>query len=129
MTPSISEVTPLDYTRYDFKDPETYKFRTLRGLSRSIVEQISKLKNEPAWMLEYRLRAYQHFLDRPMPDWGPSLDELDFDGYTYYANPLNEGGDEEEVGGPSGRYPQHLREAWDPEGGTGVLRRRWRAGR
>ncbi|HEV2167127.1 MAG TPA: SufD family Fe-S cluster assembly protein, partial [Thermoplasmata archaeon] len=91
MAPSISEVTPLDYTRYDFKDPETYKFRTLRGLSRSIVEQISKLKNEPAWMLEYRLRAFQHFLDRPMPDWGPSLDEIDFDAYTYYANPLNEG--------------------------------------
>ncbi|HEV2519189.1 MAG TPA: Fe-S cluster assembly protein SufB [Thermoplasmata archaeon] len=91
MTPSISEVTPLDYTRYDFKDPETYKFRTLRGLSRPIVEQISKLKNEPAWMLEYRLRAYEHFLERPMPDWGPSLDEIDFDAYTYYANPLNEG--------------------------------------
>jgi Fe-S cluster assembly protein SufB len=91
MAPSTSEFTPLDYTRYDFKDPETYKFRTLRGLSRSIVEQISKLKNEPEWMLEYRLRAYEHFLERPMPDWGPSLDDIDFDAYTYYANPLNEG--------------------------------------
>ena len=42
-------------------------------------------------MLDYRLRAFDHFLERPMPDWGPSLDELDFDAYTYYANPLAEG--------------------------------------
>jgi Fe-S cluster assembly protein SufB len=86
-----AEVQPLDYTRYDFKNPETYKVRTAKGLSREVVEQISKLKNEPTWLREYRLRAYDHFLDRPMPDWGPSLAEIDFDAYTYYANPLAEG--------------------------------------
>ncbi len=91
MAQTAGEVTPLDYTRYDFKNPETYKVRTARGLSRSIVEQISELKNEPGWMREYRLRAFEHFLDRPMPDWGPSLDDIDFDSYTYYANPLAEG--------------------------------------
>ncbi|HTT34391.1 MAG TPA: Fe-S cluster assembly protein SufB, partial [Thermoplasmata archaeon] len=67
------------------------KVRTVRGLSREIVEQISDLKHEPEWMRDYRLRAFQHFLDRPMPDWGPSLEDLDFDAYTYYANPLAEG--------------------------------------
>ena len=82
------EVTPLDYTRYDFKNPETYKVRTPKGINRGIVEQISALKQEPAWMLEYRLRAYDHFIERPMPDWGPSLDDIDFDSYTYYADPL-----------------------------------------
>ncbi len=86
-----SEITPLDYTRYDFKNPETYRLRIPKGLSRSVVEQISKFKNEPDWMLEYRLRAYDHFVERPMPDWGPSLDDIDFDSYTYYANPLLEG--------------------------------------
>ncbi|MCI4334666.1 MAG: SufD family Fe-S cluster assembly protein [Thermoplasmata archaeon] len=86
-----AEFQPLDYTRYDFKDPETYKVRTARGLSREIVEQISALKEEPAWMLDYRLRAYEHFVERPMPDWGPDLDCIDFDAYTYYANPLAEG--------------------------------------
>src|SRR5579863_4848440 len=85
------EFQPLDYTRYDFKNPETYKFRTARGLTRAIVEQISRLKGEPDWMREYRLRAYEHFLERPVPDWGPSLDDIDFDAYTYYANPLDEG--------------------------------------
>ena len=91
MAQSVSAVTPLDYTRYDFKDPETYKVRTAKGINRGIVEQISHLKDEPAWLREYRLRAFEHFLDRPMPDWGPSLDDLDFDAYTYYANPLAEG--------------------------------------
>ncbi|MGD0250862.1 MAG: Fe-S cluster assembly protein SufB, partial [Thermoplasmata archaeon] len=85
------EITPLDYTRYDFKNPETYRLRIAKGLTREVVEQISKFKNEPDWMLEYRLRAYDHFVERPMPDWGPSLAEIDFDSYTYYANPLLEG--------------------------------------
>ncbi len=86
-----NEITPLDYTRYDFKNPETYRLRIPKGLSRSVVEQISKFKDEPSWMLEYRLRAYDHFVERPMPDWGPSLAEIDFDSYTYYANPMLEG--------------------------------------
>ncbi len=91
MAQTVTDFQPLDYTRYDFKDPETYKVRTAKGLSRQIVEQISKLKSEPAWMREYRLRAYDHFVERPMPDWGPDLSDIDFDAYTYYANPLAEG--------------------------------------
>jgi Fe-S cluster assembly protein SufB len=91
MAQTVQEVTPLDYSRYDFKDPETYRLRLAKGLSREIVEQISDFKKEPDWMREYRLRAFEHFVQRPMPDWGPSLDEIDFDAYTYYANPLLEG--------------------------------------
>ncbi|MHB8352178.1 MAG: Fe-S cluster assembly protein SufB [Thermoplasmata archaeon] len=86
-----AEFQPLDYTRYDFKDPETYKVRTVRGLTRETVEKISDLKKEPEWMREYRLRAYEHFLERPVPDWGPDLSEIDFEAYTYYANPMAEG--------------------------------------
>ncbi len=91
MAQTAAEFQPLDYTRYDFKNPETYKVRTAQGLSREIVEQISRLKSEPQWMLDYRLRAYEEFVNRPMPDWGPDLSDIDFDGYTYYANPLAEG--------------------------------------
>jgi len=90
MAQSSSEITPLDYTRYDFKDPETYRVRIPKGLSRDVVRSISLLKHEPDWMLDYRLRAYDHFIDRPMPDWGPSLSDIDFDAYTYYADPLGE---------------------------------------
>ena len=91
MAQTAQEVTPLDYTRYDFKDPETYRLRIAKGLSREVVEQISDFKKEPDWMREYRLRAFEDFVRRPMPDWGPNLDEIDFDAYTYYANPMLEG--------------------------------------
>ena len=51
------------------------------------MEEISKLKNEPDWMLQYRLRAYEHFLKRPMPDWGGELGRIDFDKIVYYRKP------------------------------------------
>jgi len=91
MAQTASDITPLDYTRYDFKNPETYRLRIPKGLNRDVVREISRFKSEPDWMLEYRLRAYDHFVERPMPDWGPSLSDIDFDSYTYYANPLLEG--------------------------------------
>jgi Fe-S cluster assembly protein SufB len=91
MAQTAQDVTPLDYTRYDFKNPETYRLRIAKGLSREVVEKISDFKDEPDWLREYRLRAYDHFVQRPMPDWGPSLEEIDFDAYTYYANPMLEG--------------------------------------
>jgi Fe-S cluster assembly protein SufB len=90
MAQTAREITPLDYTRYDFKDPETYRVRIPKGLSREVVRRISRIKHEPEWMLDYRLRAYDHFIERPMPDWGPSLSDIDFDSYTYYADPLGE---------------------------------------
>jgi Fe-S cluster assembly protein SufB len=90
MAQPASEITPLDYTRYDFKNPETYRVRIPKGLSRDVVRQISEFKQEPAWMREYRLRAYEHFVQRPMPDWGPDLGDIDFDSYTYFADALGE---------------------------------------
>ncbi|EQD70720.1 ABC superfamily ATP binding cassette transporter, partial [mine drainage metagenome] len=78
MAQGAQEFIPLDYTRYDFKDPETYKLRSGKGLSVETIHQISDWKKEPDWLREYRLRAYEHFVKRPMPDWGPKLDELDF---------------------------------------------------
>ena len=46
-----------------------------------IIREMSALKKEPEWMLEFRLKAYQRFLARPMPTWGGggALDEIDFD--------------------------------------------------
>jgi Fe-S cluster assembly protein SufB len=90
MAQGTQEFIPLDYTRYDFKNPETYKLRSGKGLSVETIHQISDWKKEPEWLREYRLRAYEHFVQRPMPDWGPSLDELDFDSYTFYAAPMGE---------------------------------------
>ncbi len=69
---------------YGFHDEIESVYDTGKGLTEEIVRDISKRKNEPQWMLDYRLEAYEHFLSRPMPDWGADLSALDFDNYTFY---------------------------------------------
>lgn len=73
--------------RYGFRDPETYVFKSRKGLDREVVEQISYMKEEPQWMLEFRLKALDHFLKRPMPTWGADLSTLDLDDIYYYVKP------------------------------------------
>ena len=76
----------MDYSKYDFKDStELYVYLSKKGLSRGTVEEISKLKDEPDWMREFRLRAYEVFLSKPMPNWGGDLSHIDFQNIYYYA--------------------------------------------
>lgn len=73
--------------KYGFHDPENYVFKAQRGLTREVVEQISFMKGEPQWMLDFRLKAYEHFKSRPMPTWGPDLAGLNLDDIYYYVKP------------------------------------------
>ncbi len=82
-------ILDLDYAKYDFKDPEKYVFKSEKGLSRQTVEQISEMKKEPEWMLKFRLRAYEHFVKRPMPQWGGDLGQIDFNDIYYYLRPTD----------------------------------------
>lgn len=75
-----------DY-QFGFSDPETYVFKSRKGLDRQVVEQISAMKGEPKWMLEFRLKAFEHFQKRPMPTWGPDLSDLHLDDIYYYVKP------------------------------------------
>ena len=56
-----------------------------KGLNEDVIRFISKSKNEPEWMLDYRLKAYNHFVNEPLPKFGPSLKEIDFDDFTYFV--------------------------------------------
>ncbi len=86
-----------DY-KYGFRDPDTSVFKSSRGLSREVVEQISAMKGEPEWMLEFRLRALDHFEKRPMPTWGGDLSTLDLDNIFFYVKPTDkEGGSWDDV--------------------------------
>ncbi len=67
---------------------DNYAFKSGRGLSREVVENISRMKEEPQWMLDFRLKALDHFLKRPMPNWGPDLSALDLDNIFYYVKPM-----------------------------------------
>ncbi len=82
----------LDEYRYDFKTPERYVFKARKGLDEDIVRQISQMKGEPEWMLEFRLKAYRHFMERPMPTWGADLSGLNFDDIYYYIKPTDKEG-------------------------------------
>ncbi|TBR07517.1 MAG: Fe-S cluster assembly protein SufB [Candidatus Nitrosotenuis sp.] len=81
-----TENLEMDYSKYDFKDStELYVHLAKKGLTRETVIEISKLKNEPQWMLDFRLRSYDVFMKKPMPQWGPDLGAIDFQNIYYYA--------------------------------------------
>ncbi len=77
----------LGQYRYGFSDPDVSVFKTRKGLDREVVEQISRMKGEPDWMLAFRLKALEHFQSRPMPNWGTDLSELDLENLYYYVRP------------------------------------------
>jgi Fe-S cluster assembly protein SufB len=78
--------------KYGFRDDSKPFFKSRKGLSREIVEQISAMKEEPQWMLDFRLRALAHFEQRPMPKWGGDLDSLNLDEIYFYTKPMEEEG-------------------------------------
>ena len=81
-----TENLDMDYSKYDFKDStELYVHLSKKGLSREVVESISKLKDEPQWMLDFRLRSYDIFMKKPMPTWGGDLSRINFQNIYYYA--------------------------------------------
>ena len=75
-----------DY-KYGFKNEENYVFKSRRGLDEEVVRQISAMKGEPEWMLNFRLKALTHFSQRPIPTWGADLSKLDLDNIFYYVRP------------------------------------------
>ncbi len=69
---------------------EDYVFKPQKGLNEEIIREMSRIKDEPQWMLDFRLKAYKRFLAKPLPTWGGggSLDDIDFDDIYYYVKPM-----------------------------------------
>jgi len=86
-TAQVSELSH-EY-QYGFSDPDTSVMRFDRGLNEEVVRSLSRLKREPDWMTQFRLRAFDFFRRRPMPSWGNQkvFSEIDFDAITYYVKP------------------------------------------
>ncbi|MCK9246374.1 MAG: Fe-S cluster assembly protein SufB [Anaerolineaceae bacterium] len=76
-----------DSYEYGFSDPDRSSFKSRKGLDEEVVRQISAIKQEPQWMLDFRLKAYHHFIQRPMPGWGPDLSGLNLDEIYFYVRP------------------------------------------
>ncbi|MBN2509079.1 MAG: Fe-S cluster assembly protein SufB [Spirochaetales bacterium] len=83
---TVQTVDVSEY-QYGFNFPDASVFKTRKGLDADVVRQISGQKQEPEWMLNYRLRALESFWKKPMPSWGADLSDLDFDNMYYYAKP------------------------------------------
>jgi Fe-S cluster assembly protein SufB len=77
----------IEEYRHGFHDPENYVFKSDKGLTREIVERISAMKDEPEWMRDFRLKAYELFVRKPMPTWGDTalLSEIDFADIHYFV--------------------------------------------
>ena len=86
----MGEVPERENYQFGFHDDVESVYTTGKGLTEATVREISKRKQEPAWMLDYRLRAYDHFTKRSMPKWGADLSEIDFDNITYYKTVSNQ---------------------------------------
>ena len=77
-----------DYEKkYGFHSPEEFTYKTQKGLSEKTVRDISRIKGEPQWMLDLRLKALNIFFAKEMPKWGGDLSQIDFDKFTYFFNP------------------------------------------
>ncbi|HEX5445894.1 MAG TPA: Fe-S cluster assembly protein SufB [Pirellulales bacterium] len=80
-----------EINKYDFRTESKYIFKARKGLDRQIVEQISEMKNEPAWMRDFRVKSLEIFNSKPMPRWGGSID-LNFQDIYYYLKPAEHQG-------------------------------------
>ena len=75
-----------DY-KFGFSDPEKPLFKTRAGLDADVVREISAMKGEPQWMLDFRLKSLKIFEKKPMPQWGGDLSGIDFESIFYYLKP------------------------------------------
>lgn len=85
-----TQVDDIDRSLYDFADDEAGAERLDAGLTPEIVREISAKKDEPDWMLDFRLRSLDTYRRMPAPDWGPALDGLDMDHIVTYVKPNTE---------------------------------------
>ena len=81
-------LTSLGNYKYGFSKPEKFVFKSEKGLNRKVVDEISWHKQEPTWMKEFRLRAFDIFLAKKMPTWGADLSHIDFNDIYYYLKPI-----------------------------------------
>jgi len=77
----------IDRSKYDVADIQDHSFISPEGLNEDLIKNISKQKNEPDWMLQKRLEAYKIYQEKEMPNFGPSLKNLNLDQIHYYIRP------------------------------------------
>lgn len=80
-------IEEVDRSLYDFRNEDKDAYRIAEGLTKEIVEQISREKHDPEWMREFRLKSLDVYNNSIMPQWGPSIEGLDMDNIVTYVRP------------------------------------------
>ena len=80
-------VEDIDRSLYDFRNEDKDAYRISEGLTREIVEQISREKHDPEWMREFRLKSLEIYNSIQMPQWGPSIEGLNMENIVTYVRP------------------------------------------
>ena len=80
-------VEDIERTLYDIKDADHSVYKTQSGLTEDIIRDISKRKNDPQWMLDFRLKSLEVYNSLALPTWGPDISELNMDDIVTYVQP------------------------------------------
>ena len=83
-------VSDIERGIYDIKNKDEASYRVNKGLTEEIIREISREKNEPEWLLEFRLKSLEIYNSKPVPTWGPDLSELDMDDIVTYVRPKSD---------------------------------------
>ncbi|MCH7751110.1 MAG: Fe-S cluster assembly protein SufB [Planctomycetes bacterium] len=108
-TDLTEDVTIGEINKYDFVTPSHPVFKAEKGLNAEIVAQISEMKQEPGWLRDFRLKSFEIFESKPMPNWGGDI-SLNFQDIYYYLKPTNEQGKTWDD------VPQEIKETFDKLG-------------
>ncbi len=87
MSESKKQIEDISRNIYDIKNKDEYSYKSQKGITKEIIEEISKLKNDAPWMKEFRLKALETYNKLQLPTWGPKLDELNMDEIATYVRP------------------------------------------
>lgn len=109
MKKSLPDLKSIYKQKYGFKANSDRHLKFDKGISQDIVKQISGYKNEPKWMLDYRLKAYETFVQREFPYWGVDLSGLDLGDIYYFIKPSDKKRSWDEV-------PKEVRDTFDKLG-------------
>ena len=82
-----SQVADIDRSIYDITDEENDAYRMEEGLTPDIIDKLSKEKDDPVWMQQFRLQSLQIYNETPIPNWGPSIEGLDMAHIATYVRP------------------------------------------
>jgi len=97
--------------KYGFHDADVnYNFKSQKGINEDIVRQISSMKGEPRWMRDERVEAYRIFTEKPTPQWGGNLNQIDYDDIYYYVRAT------EKTEGDWDDVPQEIKDTFDKLG-------------